>query len=124
MHETGAQGRENDRGQASIELLGVLPAALLIAAIGWQLLLTGQASWLVANAARVAARADAVGEDPEAAARSALPSYLRGGLAVAEPGRSGRVRVRVRVPLLVAGIDSPLTFAAEAAMEPQREEGR
>jgi pilus assembly protein CpaE len=57
---------EDERGQASVELLGALPAALLVAAIGWQLLLAGQASWLAGNAARVAARAAAVGEDPRA----------------------------------------------------------
>jgi hypothetical protein len=122
MRITGAHGREDQRGQASVELLGVLPAALLVVAIGLQLLLAGQAAWLAGNAARVAARAHAVGRDPEPAARGALPSYLRRGLAVADQG-DGRVRVRVRVPLALPGIHSPLTVRADAAMQPQGEAG-
>jgi pilus assembly protein CpaE len=119
MHESGAQGRkECERGQASVELIGVLPAALLLVAIGWQLLLAGQASWLAANAARVAARAHAVGGDPDEAARTSLPSYLERRLEVAADGR--RVRVRVRVPLVLRGIDSPLSVAGTAAFERQR----
>jgi hypothetical protein len=109
---------EDERGQASVELLGALPAALLVVAIGWQLLLTGQAAWLAGNAARVAARANAVGKDPESAARGSLPSYLRRDLEVAQGG-DGRVRVRVRVPLALPGALSPLSVRADAAMQPQ-----
>ena len=119
MHESGEQGRwERERGQASVELIGALPAALLVVAIGWQLLLAGQATWLAANAARVAARAQAVGRDPEDAARSSLPSYLERHLEVAGDGH--RVRVRLRVPLVVKAVDSPLRVAATAALERQR----
>jgi pilus assembly protein CpaE len=119
MHETGAQGRkECERGQASVEMIGVLPAALLVVAIGWQLLLAGQASWLAANAARVAARAQAVGHDPKAAARSALPSYLERRLEVV--GEGDRVSVRVGIPLVIKGVDSPLRVGATAALERQR----
>jgi pilus assembly protein CpaE len=109
---------EDERGQASVELLGALPAALLVAAIGWQLLLAGQASWLAGNAARVAARAAAVGEDPRAAARGSLPSYLREDLEVNQVG-GGHVRVRIHVPLVPGGLRSPLRVRAVAAMEPQ-----
>jgi pilus assembly protein CpaE len=119
MRATGAQGREDQRGQASVELLGALPAALLVVAIGWQLLLAGQTTWLAANAARVAARAKAVGKDPEAAARSSLPSYLRDELLVADDNGAGRVRVRVRVPLVLRSVPSPVSVGADAAMEPQ-----
>ena len=118
MRITGAQGREDERGQASVELLGALPAALLIVAIGWQLLLAGQATWLTGNAARVAARAKALGSDPAPAARGALPSYLRRGIHVTDRDGDG-VRVRVQVPLAVPGVHSPLTVRAEAAMQSQ-----
>ena len=118
MQRTGEHGRwECERGQASVEFIGVLPAALLVVAVGWQLLLAGQASWLAANAARVAARAQAVGGDPEAAARTSLPSYLERHLEVA--GGADRVRVRVRVPLLVKNFDSPLRVAGTAVLERQ-----
>jgi pilus assembly protein CpaE len=118
MQRSGEHGRwECQGGQASVEFLGVLPAALLVVAIGWQLLLAGQACWLAANAARVAARAQAVGRDPDAAARSSLPSYLERHLEVA--GEGERVRVRVRVPLLFRDLDSPLRVAGTAALQRQ-----
>jgi pilus assembly protein CpaE len=118
MQNPGAHRTESERGQASVELVGSLPAVLLVALIGWQLALAGQASWLASNAARVAARAQAVGRDPDAAARSSLPPYLRRRLVVS--GGGDRVTVRVRVPLLVKRWSSPLRVAATAAMERQR----
>src|SRR4051794_30209074 len=103
MRRDGAQNRRDaERGQASIELLGALPAVLLIALLGWQLALAGQASWLAANAARVGARAQAVGADPEAAARGSLPAHLRRGLLVSG-GSGDHVAVRVRLPLIMRG---------------------
>jgi TadE-like protein len=118
MRPTGAQATESESGQASVEFLGVLPVALLLVLAAWQLALAGQAGWLAANAARVGARAQAVGRDPDRAARSALPSYLEEGVRVT-PGQGGEVRVRVRVPLLVRTWHAPLRVGASAAMEPQ-----
>jgi pilus assembly protein CpaE len=108
---------ESDRGQASVELLGALPAVLLVVLAAWQLILAGQASWLAGNAARVGARADAVGADPEAAARSALPSYLRRGLRVSQ--RDGAVTVRVRLPIVTRAWGSPLRIGATAGLPHQ-----
>src|SRR3954451_5687905 len=90
---------DDQRGQASIELLAAVPFALLVGAVAWQLALLGHAAWLSAHAARAAARADAVGRSPKRAARSALRRSLRRGLVVERSGP--RVRVRVRVPLLL-----------------------
>jgi hypothetical protein len=90
----------SERGQASVELVGALPLVLLAAAVAWQLVLAGQALWLCAQAARVAARAEAVGRDPSAAARSALPKRLERGLVVRHR-RGGGVEVRLRVPLVL-----------------------
>jgi len=114
--QQGAQGRDCERGQAAVEFLGVLPAALLVVLAAWQLALAGQASWLAADAARVAVRADAVGGDPRAAARSALPSYLRERLVVRRRP-DGRIAVRVGVPLLLKRWGTPLRVGASAAME-------
>jgi hypothetical protein len=111
-----ARTRGSERGQASVELLAVLPAAVLVALAGWQLALAGQAIWLTGNAARVGARAQAVGHDPASAARSALPSYLRRGLTVRAEG--GRLSVRVAVPLLLRRWRTPLRVGASAALEP------
>jgi hypothetical protein len=104
----------SERGQASVELVAVVPLVLLVGAVLWQLALAGHAAWLGANAARVAARARAVGEDEERAARSALPGYLQRGLEVGRHG-SGAVRVSVRVPLLF-GLRDPVEIASTASL--------
>jgi pilus assembly protein CpaE len=104
-----------EAGQASVELVAAVPFVLLCAVVAWQLALAGQTAWLCANAARVAARADAVGRDARAAARSALPRGLRRGLTVSRPG-GGVVRVRVRIPLLVRTWTSPLAVSASAGL--------
>jgi pilus assembly protein CpaE len=101
---------ENERGQASVELLGTVPAVLLVAALVWQLALAGQAAWLCANAARAAARAQAVGRPPGAAARAALPKSLARDMRVDDHGDA--VRVRLHVPMLLRSWHSPLTVAA------------
>jgi hypothetical protein len=105
----------SERGQASVELVATLPLALLAGMVAWQLALVGHAAWTCANAARVAARADAVGEDPVRAARSSLPRSLERGLRV-ERSRAGPVRVRVRVPLLATRLRSPVTVTATASL--------
>jgi type IV secretory pathway TrbD component len=102
-------------GQASVELLGVLPLALLAGLVAWQLALAGQTAWLCAHAARAAARADAVGRSADRAARSALPSSLERGLSV-ERRRSGGVHVRVGVPLVLRRWHAPVRIGATASL--------
>ena len=104
----------NERGQASVELIGVLPCVLLAGLVAWQLVLAGHALWMGSQAARVAARAHAVGRDPEAAARSALPRSLEHGLRVRRR-REGGVRVDVRVPLLLSRGYSPVRVSATSS---------
>jgi hypothetical protein len=113
---SGAQARECERGQASVELLGILPAALLVVLAGWQLVLAGHTLWLAGNAARAGARAQTVGADPGSAVRRSLPSYLRRGLSV-NGGQDGQVRVRVRIPIVAPAWGSPLHVSAAAALE-------
>ena len=96
-------------------MVGALPAVLLGALLAWQLVLAGHASWLAGNAARVGARAQAVGGDPRAAARGALPVDLRRGLRVSA-GDGRRVTVRVRMPVLLRGWSAPLWIGAGAAL--------
>jgi pilus assembly protein CpaE len=116
MRLPGARGTDSERGQASVEFLGALPAALLVVAIGWQLVVAAHTLWLAGNAARVGARAEGVGRDPLAAARSALPRGLREGLEVRR-GAAGRVSVRLPVPLLVYRWRLPLEVGASAATD-------
>ena len=102
-------------GQASVEFVAVLPLVLVVGLVLWQLALAAQTAWLCANAARVAARAEAVGRDGAEAARSALPAGLRRGLRV-EREDGGRIRVHVRVPVLVRGWRAPLSVGAAAKL--------
>jgi pilus assembly protein CpaE len=118
MRSPGAQRTESERGQASVEFLGTLPAALLVVLVAWQLALAGHSAWLLGNAARVGARAGAVGKAPAPAARGALPHYLRENAQVVT-GR-GRIEVRSRVPFLWKRWELPLRIGAVAAMERQR----
>jgi hypothetical protein len=105
----------SERGQATVELVALLPAMVLACVIAWQLVLAGQTAWLAAHAARVAARAQVVGGDAGAAARSALPRSLERGLRVSDAG-GGRVRVRVAVPLLLRRWRSPVSVGATAGL--------
>ena len=104
-------------GQASVETVALLPLLVLVGAVLWQGLLVGQAAWLAGAAARGAARAQAVGADPRAAARAALPRRLERGLDVR--ARERDVRVRVRVPALVGG-GAVLHVSARAHLQEQR----
>ena len=115
MSRTHPPWPSGERGQASVELLGAVPAVLLIGLLAWQLALAGQAAWLCANAARAAARAEAVGRDGPAAARSALPESMERGLEVKSTA-AGAVRVRLRVPLLLRAWQSPVSVAATARL--------
>ena len=104
-----------DSGQASVEMVAVLPLVLLVGAVCWQFALAGHAAWLSAHAARAGARADAVGADVGAAARSALPAALERGLKV-ERLREGGVRVEVQVPLLLDRWRGPLSVGATSSL--------
>jgi hypothetical protein len=102
-------------GQASVELVAMVPVVLLVGAVVWQLALAGHTAWLTAHAARVAARADAVGRGPAQAARSALPRSLEDELEVERLARGG-VRVSVQVPLLLRSWDAPVRVTAVASL--------
>jgi hypothetical protein len=96
-------------GQASVELVAVLPAIAVCLAIAAQTAVVGWALWSAGNAARAGARAQEVGSDAEAAARRALPGALRDGASI----RSGDgVNVKVRVPAIIPGTSMPSVSAA------------
>jgi hypothetical protein len=96
-------------GQASVELVAVLPALAVCLVIAGQTVAVGWALWSAGNAARVGARASKVGSNAEAAARHALPGALRDGAVVhSDDG----ISVRVRVPALLPGVTLPSVTAA------------
>src|SRR3954454_23133721 len=76
-------------GQASVELVALLPVIAGIALLAWQALMAGEAWWLAGSAAREAARASALGTDPRPAAAGVLPAALRRGLRVGAAGEGG-----------------------------------
>jgi hypothetical protein len=104
-------------GQATVELVALLPLLALVAVGAWQAVLAGHAAWGATTAARAAARANAVGSDPARAARAHLPGSLARGLRVTA-GTDGAVAVRVRIPSL-PGLPSPGHASAGARFEPQ-----
>ena len=105
-------------GQATVELVALLPLIGLLAALLWQALLAGETVWLSGTAARAAARAAAVGDDPTAAARAVLPSRLERVLRVRQ-AHDGTVELVLGVPAaLGGGTIAPVT--ARARFEAQR----
>src|SRR4051812_29617701 len=101
----------SEAGQAAIELVALLPFLVLLALVAWQAAVAGQAAWLASRAAGAAARAAAVGPDPEDAARRALTPALARGVRV-DAGDDVVVRVAVRS---VVGGGRLATIGARAA---------
>jgi hypothetical protein len=91
----------SEDGQAAVELAALLPWVAAVLLVAWQFVIAGDARSSAAVAARAAARAVAVGGDPEGAARARLPEHLRRGLRI-RSGSDGSVAVSVRVPALLA----------------------
>jgi hypothetical protein len=106
-----------EHGQASVELVALLPLIALLAAVLWQAVLAGEAAWLGGSAARAAARAQAVGGDPLAAARRVLPGRLTHGLGVRAKS-DGSVAVSIPVPLAI-GRGRLATIVEQARFAPQ-----
>ena len=104
---------EPERGQASVELLGVLPAVLLVALAAWQLALAGLK---LAGAQRGAGGSAGRGRGRTARRRRAAPcpAHLRRGLRVSS--RDGVVTVRVRLPIVMRDWGSPLRIRGSAGL--------
>jgi hypothetical protein len=110
-----ASAANRDPGQASVELVAVLPALVVCVVLAAQAVAAGWALWSAGNAARAGARAERIGSDGEAAARRSLPSPLREGAKVrAENG----VEVSVRVLALLPGITLPRIAASSSLDAP------
>lgn len=101
-------------GQASVELVALVPLLVALVGLVWQAALAGHAVWIGSAAARASARAAAVGtEDPERVARR-----IAGATARVRTLASGAVRVTVPIPAVTG---ARLTdFTTTARFEPQR----
>jgi len=98
MRRAGA----GEGGQASVELVALLPLIAALALAAWQGVVAGQEHALAASAARAAARAELVGRDPRSAARGALPGGLAAVARVARRADGG-IEVRLPVRMVVGG---------------------
>lgn len=105
----------SERGQATLEFLGVLPVLFVVALGGAQLLAAGYSSVLAGNAAEAGALALAGGADPRAGVRQALPGWSRARARVTVS--NGEVRVRLRPPTFVRPLADWLEVSASAVVE-------
>lgn len=92
--------RRSESGQASVELVAILPLVLAVAIAVAQLVAAGSARELAGAAATAGAAALLQDGDPVAEARAAVPGRAKRDVSVRVQGR--RVTVRVR-PRAVAG---------------------
>jgi hypothetical protein len=108
----------SEAGQASAELLGMLPYLLLAIMLVWQGLLAAWAYTQASNAARTASRVHGRSDDadPRKAARNALSPPLRRNMGFRMEG--DRATVKVRIPILVPGLDAEDLVAKRSAELP------
>lgn len=102
-------------GQATIELLGALPAVLLLGLVVFQILAVGYAAVMAGTAAEAGALALAAGGDARAGARGAVPGWSRVAMRVSVG--HGAVRVRLRPPSPLERVRRTLEVEATAAVE-------
>lgn len=102
--------RARDSGQASVELVAILPTLVVIVLLVAQFAIAGYALWTAGGAARAGARAAYVGGDAKRAARRTLPRVLRRDATIR--ARDG-LAVGVRAPSLIPGLpEVPVTARA------------
>ena len=101
-------------GQASVELLGVLPAVLALGLVLFQVLAVGYSAVLAGTAAEAGALALGAGADARGGVREALPGWSRARARVTVSG--GTVTVRLRPPSLLGGLGEHLRVSAKASV--------
>jgi pilus assembly protein CpaE len=116
--------KDRDRGQVTLETLGMTPVILLTLLLVWQAVLTGYTFTLAGNAADEAARAAAVGDSAADAARKDVPGAWADDMDGAEPVRSAdgtrvSVDLTLHVPALIPGLGDlwPVHGHASAVVE-------
>lgn len=114
-------GPGRERGQASVELVGIVFTVVLVALLSIQGITVAQTASIAQEAARNGARALSLGQDWQAVVERTVPEGL--DLREADPvvvDGSARVRVTVAAPLGLAGmelVDVSLTRTAVFPIE-------
>lgn len=109
-----------EAGAVGIETVGVLPIAILLCLVAWQIAVTGFSSLYAGHASTVAAREYAVSHDVQEAerkARAAVPGPLRSGFDVS----ADRNEITVTVPVPMGApviLPTELSSTREVVMEP------
>jgi hypothetical protein len=99
-----------DDGQASVELVAVIPALVVAVLLVAEFAAVGYSLWSAGVAARAGARAAYVGGNGGRAARASLPGALRAGASVHD---GNGLTVRVRAPSTFPGLPRvPVTARA------------
>ncbi|HEX5622402.1 MAG TPA: hypothetical protein VFX51_28520 [Solirubrobacteraceae bacterium] len=106
-----------DEGQATVELVALLPLLLIAALAGAALVAAHSAGEQAGQGAQAGAMALLQGGDPRAAARRALPAGSRRRAAIEIHGR--RVTVHIPPDLPLAALERPLVGTATASAGPE-----
>ena len=126
-----------ESGQATVEIVGVLPLLALALLVLWQIVLVGLTFVFAGHAARAGARAFAVGDPVQPAALHSIPGGWLGGVQVQQQAPNanasdpqdveGSVKVSMCVPVVVPGLGCALripttanTVLEEAALANER----
>jgi hypothetical protein len=110
--------RSND-GQASIEILGLLPLVALIALAAFTVIAAHAAGEQAGEAAEAGALVVLQGgEDPRTAAKRAVPERMRSRTTITVTGTRVHVRVRPRLILPIPGLADHPAGEAEATAGP------
>jgi hypothetical protein len=119
---TGTRARPapslSSSGQATVELVALLPLVLLVALAAVALLAGHAAREQAGQAAQAGAMALLQGGDPREAARRALPDGVDERSVVEVEGRRVTVRVRPNLPLRPAATAMTAEVTADAGPEP------
>lgn len=113
----GAVG-EGDRGQVTVETLGMTPIIVISLILVWQAVLAGYTFTLAGDAADEAARAAALGHDAAAAANADLPGAWQCGGCVSTSVHGDMVTATVKLPVPVlfpGAVDFPLSVPGHAS---------
>jgi pilus assembly protein CpaE len=123
-----------ERGQATAETMGLFPVLVLFVLALWQLGLVGYTYILSGHAAQEGARILAVNpadeNDPQdeaykkvrARAMGQVPNAWRDGAQFDLPAEQSTVAVKLKVPVVLPGLESPFAIGSRAAVAIEDEE--